>query len=85
MCSNAGKTTILQQMKNQLQLSGEDINTIPTIGCNEDHVSHNKVKLKVIDMGGKESVHPFVHSLSYSHSFPFHNITKNNRVILPSL
>jgi len=52
---NAGKTTILQQMKNQLQLTSEDINTIPTIGCNEDHVSHNRVKLKVTDMGGKES------------------------------
>eukprot|EP00029_Vermamoeba_vermiformis_P003213 TRINITY_DN135_c0_g1_i1.p1 TRINITY_DN135_c0_g1~~TRINITY_DN135_c0_g1_i1.p1 ORF type:complete len:180 (-),score=41.19 TRINITY_DN135_c0_g1_i1:201-740(-) len=52
---NAGKTTVLQQMKASLGLTGDKISTIPTIGCNVEIVMHNKQKMKVTDMGGKES------------------------------
>jgi len=56
LSSNAGKTTILHQMKASLGLTGDKISTIPTIGCNVEIVVHNKQKMKVTDMGGKESV-----------------------------
>ncbi|KAH7100436.1 ADP-ribosylation factor 1-like protein [Auriculariales sp. MPI-PUGE-AT-0066] len=50
-CDNAGKTTILYQLK-----LGEVIITIPTIGFNVETVTHRNLTFTVWDMGGQDRI-----------------------------
>jgi len=49
---NAGKTTTFLQLKTQLESEG--IEVTPTIGINTELIVYNKIKLNVVDMGGRE-------------------------------
>ncbi|KAH7100434.1 ARF/SAR [Auriculariales sp. MPI-PUGE-AT-0066] len=49
----AGKTTILYQLK-----LGEVVETIPTIGCNVETVTHGKVSFTVWDYPGQDKLRP---------------------------
>jgi len=53
---NAGKTTLFKQLEGQLKVAQEDIETTPTIGCNNEQVGYKGLKLNVVDMGGRDSV-----------------------------
>lgn len=53
---NAGKTTLFKQLEGQLKVPQEDIETTPTIGCNNEQVGYKGLKLNVVDMGGRDSV-----------------------------
>lgn len=53
---NAGKTTLFKQLEGQLKVAQEEIETTPTIGCNNEQVSYKGLKLNVVDMGGRDSV-----------------------------
>jgi GTPase SAR1 family protein len=44
---NAGKTTLLNQL-----ISGEAVQTVPTIGLNVKQVRKGNVNMKVWDLGG---------------------------------
>eukprot|EP01122_Echinamoeba_exundans_P009354 TRINITY_DN328_c0_g1_i1.p1 TRINITY_DN328_c0_g1~~TRINITY_DN328_c0_g1_i1.p1 ORF type:complete len:192 (-),score=42.02 TRINITY_DN328_c0_g1_i1:488-1063(-) len=52
---NAGKTTFFQQLQNHFKLSAAEIDTTPTIGCNQEAVRYKSLKMNVVDMGGRES------------------------------
>ena len=51
---SAGKTTILYYIA-----SGQQINTVPTIGFNMEELEHDNVKFKVWDLGGQEALRPY--------------------------
>lgn len=53
---NAGKTTLFKQLEGQLKVNETDIETTPTIGCNNEQVGYKSLKLNVVDMGGRDSV-----------------------------
>jgi small GTP-binding protein len=55
---NAGKTTLFKQLEGQLKVAQDEIETTPTIGCNNDQVGYKGLKLNVVDMGGRDSVRP---------------------------
>jgi ADP-ribosylation factor protein 1 len=52
---NAGKTTLFKQLEGQLKVAQEEIETTPTIGCNNEQVGYKGLKLNVVDMGGRDS------------------------------
>ena len=47
----SGKTTILYKLK-----TGETVQTIPTIGFNQEDIKYKNLKLSIIDVGGQERV-----------------------------
>ena len=49
----AGKTTILYKLK-----SGQNVNTVPTVGFNVETVTYKKVKFNVWDVGGQDKIRP---------------------------
>eukprot|EP00177_Eucheuma_denticulatum_P007403 GFKZ01013477.1.p3 GENE.GFKZ01013477.1~~GFKZ01013477.1.p3 ORF type:complete len:182 (+),score=32.94 GFKZ01013477.1:309-854(+) len=51
---NAGKTSILYRMK-----EGTFHSTVPTIGFNAEQIEVGKLKAKVWDLGGQESIRPY--------------------------
>ena len=51
---NAGKTTILYQLK-----LGEVVSTIPTIGFNVETVTYKNLTFQVWDLGGQSSIRPY--------------------------
>ena len=51
---NAGKTTILYQLK-----MGEVVSTIPTIGFNVETVTYGNLTFQVWDLGGQSSIRPY--------------------------
>lgn len=61
---NAGKTTLFKQLEGQLKVAQEDIETTPTIGCNNEQISYKGLKLNVVDMGGRDSVRASFSSFS---------------------
>ena len=50
---NAGKTTILSQLK-----LGEVVTTIPTIGFNVETVEYKNISFTVWDVGGQDKIRP---------------------------
>lgn len=60
---NAGKTTLLEQLKFRYKLGGEQATVdlsgarlVPTVGQNVARIQANKVNLKIWDVGGQESL-----------------------------
>ncbi|ELP93904.1 ADP-ribosylation factor, arf, putative [Entamoeba invadens IP1] len=51
---SAGKTTILYRIS-----SGVTIMTVPTVGFNLEELEYEKMKFKVWDLGGQESLRPY--------------------------
>lgn len=64
---NAGKTTILKTLCNEVYLSiNQDIKTIsPTQGFNIKSLTHDKFKLNVWDIGGQKAIREY-----WSNYFP---------------
>jgi ADP-ribosylation factor-like protein 3 len=58
---NAGKTTILKALSNEVQHDAiQDISTItPTQGFNIKNLSHDKFKLNVWDIGGQKALREY--------------------------
>lgn len=60
---NAGKTTLLEQLKFRYKVGGEQATVdlsgarlVPTVGQNVARIQANKVNLKIWDVGGQESL-----------------------------
>ncbi|PRT56444.1 ADP-ribosylation factor-like protein 3 [Wickerhamiella sorbophila] len=60
---NAGKTTLLEQLKFRYKVGGEQATVdlsgarlVPTVGQNVARIQVNKVNLKIWDVGGQESL-----------------------------
>eukprot|EP01130_Rhizamoeba_saxonica_P010499 TRINITY_DN42_c0_g1_i1.p1 TRINITY_DN42_c0_g1~~TRINITY_DN42_c0_g1_i1.p1 ORF type:complete len:183 (-),score=40.80 TRINITY_DN42_c0_g1_i1:64-612(-) len=52
---DAGKTTTLYQIRSSLSVPTNELETTPTIGCNTESISYNKVKLNVMDLSGMQA------------------------------
>lgn len=49
---NSGKTTLFKQLQGKLKVIPQNIETTPTIGCNNELIVYKKLKFNVVDMGG---------------------------------